>query len=154
LSALEKAKPKNCAILFSGDEERHGSCIRAFLSSKHRAGLEHAIVCEPTRLKVGTRHRGIIVMEARMKAQGGHSSRADELPAPIARLGGLAVAWHDWGQARRTIGPPGFSGLCLNIAKLEGGVAFNVIPSEASLTVSVRPPPGMALESVRRVLEN
>ena len=33
--------------------------------------------------------------------------------------------------------------MCMNVAKLDGGVAFNVIPDEATLTISVRPPPGV-----------
>jgi acetylornithine deacetylase len=32
--------------------------------------------------------------------------------------------------------------MCLNLAKLEGGVAFNVIPAQARLGISLRPPPG------------
>jgi len=33
-------------------------------------------------------------------------------------------------------------GLCMNVAGLDGGVAFNVVPDEASLYWSTRPPPG------------
>ena len=33
-------------------------------------------------------------------------------------------------------------GVCMNVAALDGGVAFNVIPERVSLTFSVRPPPG------------
>jgi acetylornithine deacetylase len=35
--------------------------------------------------------------------------------------------------------------MCLNIARLDGGVAFNVVPAEARLSASLRPPPGAAL---------
>ena len=37
----------------------------------------------------------------------------------------------------------------MNVAKLDGGVAFNVIPDEATLTISVRPPPGTDVDQVR-----
>jgi len=33
-------------------------------------------------------------------------------------------------------------GLCVNVAGLDGGVAFNVIPTRAALTFSLRPWPG------------
>ena len=33
-------------------------------------------------------------------------------------------------------------GLCMNIAGIDGGVAFNVIPERAAMTYSFRPPPG------------
>ena len=39
--------------------------------------------------------------------------------------------------------------MCLNLAELRGGVAFNVVPPGAELVWSLRPPPGMALETVR-----
>ena len=140
LTALDAEKPRDTLILFSGDEEVAGTCMRAFAS---RVGdIRQAIVCEPTSCRAGTRHRGIVQLEARVRGEGGHSSRADRSPAPVAELSRLAVAWHDWGAARRGQGPPGFTGMCFNVAKLDGGVAFNVIPDAAALTVSFRPPPG------------
>jgi acetylornithine deacetylase len=88
------------------------------------------------------RHRGVIALDTRLEGTGGHSSQADSLPSPVADLARVAVAWSDYGRARRDAGPEGFRGLCMNIARLEGGVAFNVIPREARLTASLRPPPG------------
>jgi acetylornithine deacetylase len=43
--------------------------------------------------------------------------------------------------------------LSLNIAEIKTGAAFNVIPSAASLVVSARPAPGVALSAVRAELE-
>lgn len=148
LAALDEARPKDLAVLFSGDEEAGNGCIVEFLNGPHARGLERAVVCEPTRLRVGTRHRGILAFEATWRGPGGHSSRADELPAPLAEAARLAVTLDDWGRRKRAEGPPGFTGTCLNIAGIDGGVAFNVISSEARLSVSCRPPPG---EDVDRV---
>src|SRR5581483_3990162 len=160
LGALDDARPRDVAILFSGDEERRSTCMRAFLASRargphaaHYSKLERAVVCEPTRLHAGTRHRGILVLEAELRGRGGHSSRADELPAPLGELARLAAACHAFGVERRARGPEGFRGLCLNVAKLDGGVAFNVVPDEARLTVSLRPPPGADVASLRGELE-
>jgi len=36
----------------------------------------------------------------------------------------------------------GYEGLCVNVAAIDGGVAFNVVPSHAVLTFSFRPWPG------------
>jgi acetylornithine deacetylase len=63
------------------------------------------------------------------------------------------VAYDDWGRRHRTVGPPGFHGMCVNIAKLDGGIAFNVIPAQATLLVSVRPPPGADAGAVEAELE-
>lgn len=153
LAALVEAKPKDTGILFSGDEEFSGVAVRAFVAGPHRVGLERAIVCEPTNLQVGVRHRGFVAFEVRLSGPGGHSSQADVLPAPLAQLSRVAVALDDWSRARRGQGPPGFPGMCVNIAKLDGGIAFNVVPAQATLLVSLRPPPGADTDAIGRELE-
>jgi len=140
--ALEAGKPRDVAVLFSGDEELNGTCMRAFLQSDAAQLIRRVVVCEPTGCRFGTRHRGVMSIQVRVQGQGGHSSNADSLPAPIADLARCAVAIADWGQARRDRGPLGFKGMCVNIAGIDGGVAFNVVPEAAVLTVSLRPPPG------------
>jgi acetylornithine deacetylase len=155
LCALDGAAPRDLAIALTGDEERTGTVIRALLESERHGRLgeiRRAVVCEPTSCRAGTRHRGILWLEAAIGGRGGHSSRADELPAPLADAARLAVAFAEWGQRQREIGPLGFRGMCMNIAKLDGGVAFNVIPDEATVTISVRPPPGSDVDVVRAEL--
>lgn len=153
LAASAAVRPEHTGVLFSGDEELTSVVMRHFVDGPHCAGIERAIVCEPTSLRAGTRHRGIASFEVDVEGPGGHSSRADLLPSPIAVLARLAVALDDWARRRATIGPPGFEGMCLNLAKLEGGVAFNVIPAHARLVVSVRPPPDSDAAKVRGELE-
>lgn len=153
LAALDEARPSDTAILFSGDEETSSVVMRDFVAGPRLAGLERAIVCEPTGLRAGTRHRGIASFEVDVSGPGGHSSFADALPSPIAMLSRLGVALDDWARARRTAGPAGFQGMCVNLAKLEGGVAFNVIPAHGKLVVSLRPPPGSDTAAIRAELE-
>jgi acetylornithine deacetylase len=133
------------AILFSGDEELGGTALRAFLKTERARSLTRAVVCEPTGCRVGSRHRGVAAATAVVRGEGGHSSAADRVVNPIAVLCRAAVALDEFGCRQRPIGPPGFAGLCLAVAALEGGLAFNVIPSSAKLTVSVRPGPGVSL---------
>lgn len=153
LAALDEVTPKDTAILFSGDEEFSSVAMRAFVAGPHRAGLERAIVCEPTNLKVGVQHRGFVAFDVTVTGPGGHSSRADSLPSPIATLARLGVALDDWARRHRDLGPPGFPGMCVNLAKLDGGVAFNVIPANGRLLVSLRPPPGADTAAILGELE-
>jgi acetylornithine deacetylase len=153
LHALEATpvaqRRQDVAVLFSGDEERGGTCMRHFLTTgDHARGIERAVVCEPTRCRIGWRHRGIAAASARAVSEGGHSSRADRLPAPLAILARAAVALDDMGRRYRHSGPAGFEGLCLNIAAIDGGLAFNVIPTEAKLVFSMRPAPGADLKAL------
>ena len=142
LAALDEVTPHDTGILFSGDEELSSVAMRDFVASPYRAGLERAIVCEPTNLRAGVRHRGYVAFEVGVSGPGGHSSKADALPSPIATLARVGAALDAWARERRDAGPEGFRGTCLNLAKLDGGVAANVIPAHARLTVSLRPPPG------------
>ncbi len=142
ITALDRARPRDVALLFSGDEERGTASMRHFLASPHRIGVERAIVCEPTARRAGVRHRGVLAYRATTRGEGGHSSRADHMARPIATLARLAVALDDLGRARAGDGPADMPGLCMNVAALDGGVAFNVVPTSASLTWSLRPWPG------------
>jgi acetylornithine deacetylase len=144
LEALAAKKPARAVgVLFSGDEERSGTCLRAFLETEAARGLTHAIVCEPTRCRLGVRHRGIGVATASVEGPGGHSSRVDTLVNPITVLARAAVALDDWRASEATRGPAGFEGICLNVSGLDGGLAFNVVPTRATLSLSLRPAPGV-----------
>lgn len=138
--------PKNLAVLFSGDEELGGESIRQFLSSHRTRGLTRAIVCEPTGCRVGTRHRGLYAARVTARSPGGHSSLADRIPNPLATLAHAAAALDELGARNRRMGPAGIEGICMNVAALEGGVAFNIIPAVAALTFSIRPAPGVPVD--------
>jgi acetylornithine deacetylase len=140
-------------VLFSGDEERGNAVIRDFLAGDRARGYERVIVCEPTGCRVGTRHRGIAAARVSAVSPGGHSSLADTLPAPIVVLSRVAVALDAWGRENRDSGPPGFQGLCLNVAAIDGGLAFNVVPTRATLTFSFRPWPGADVATLHRQAE-
>jgi acetylornithine deacetylase len=152
LCALERERPSDVAVLFSGDEEFTGTCLRAFVMSPRVAGIERALVSEPTSRRIGVRHRGVSAYRAQVSCAGGHSSRADSQPKPIVALARLAVELDAVAVRWLDRGPPGMTGLCLNVAGLEGGVAFNVIPERAELTFSFRPPPGLDRAALDRDL--
>ncbi|HEY3354106.1 MAG TPA: M20/M25/M40 family metallo-hydrolase [Polyangia bacterium] len=153
IAALDVARPRDTLLLFTGDEEVGSASMRSFLAAPAAQGLTHAIIGEPTSLRVATRHRGILAGELRAAGPGGHSSRADALPAPAAAVARAAAALADWGVSQRGAGPAGLTGMCVNVAQLAGGVAFNVIPREARLVFSARPWPGAEQAAVRRAIE-
>jgi acetylornithine deacetylase len=143
LAAIERdGPPRDAALLFSGDEELGTRALRGFLGSGRGAGIERAIVCEPTARRIGVAHRGVVAYRAELSAEGGHSSRADHMDNPLVALARLAVDAAALGRARARSGPPTMPGLCLNVAGLDGGVAFNVVPEQAALSLSIRPAPG------------
>jgi len=142
LVALERGAPRDRGVLFSGDEEAGSAVMETFLASRHVRDVKEVIVCEPTARTCGVAHRGVLGQDARLEGAGGHSSKADFMPKPLAQLARLAVAVDELGCARVHDGPPGMTGLCMNIAALHGGVAFNVVPQRGRLEWSTRPYPG------------
>jgi acetylornithine deacetylase len=136
------------AVLFSGDEELGGICIREFLASDRIRGLRRALVCEPTGCRVGARHRGVYAARLTATSPGGHSSLAETVPNPLTKLAHAAVALDELGERCRFLGPAGLRGICMNIAALDGGMAFNIIPASATLTFSMRPAPGVKIEPI------
>jgi acetylornithine deacetylase len=142
LVALEAGRPRDCGVLFSGDEEHGSAVMQAFLGSPHARDIREAIVCEPTARVAGTAHRGVLAQGARLVGIGGHSSKADIMPKPLVQLARLALELDRLGRVRLPDGPAGMTGVCMNVAALHGGVAFNVIPQRGHLEWCLRPYPG------------
>jgi len=140
--------PEGLAVLFSGDEELGGASIRDFLASERSRGLARAIVCEPTGCSVGIRHRGVYAARISATSPGGHSSLSETVPNPLTALARAAIALDELGVRCRDLGPEGLRGVCMNIAALDGGMAFNIIPAQTSLTFSMRPAPGVDLATI------
>jgi len=142
LVALAGRRPRDLGVLFSGDEEAGSAIMHTFLATPYAKEITEAIVCEPTARTAGIAHRGVLAGSASLEGAGGHSSKADFMPKPIAKLARLAVALDDLGVRRLHDGPIGMQGLCMNVAALHGGVAFNVVPQRGQLEWSTRPFPG------------
>ncbi len=153
LTALETGEARNIGVLFSGDEEHGSRCLPHFLENTDTSKIAAAIVCEPTARRAGIRHRGVIAFSARYVGKGGHSSKADHMEKPIVELAKLALQLDGLGRARLNDGPLGMKGLCMNVAQLTGGVAYNVVPDLAELSFSLRPPPGFDSQNFGHALE-
>jgi len=104
LAALETCDPKNVGILFSGDEEHGSEIMPAIIERGHYGGAKTAIVCEPTSLKVGRQHRGMLAYSAAFKGKGGHSSLADITERPLLDAARLAAAIGDYGDKHMDFG--------------------------------------------------
>jgi len=142
LAALETVKPKNVAVLFSGDEEHGSEVMPAVIDSGRLSEVKRAIVCEPTSCRVGRAHRGMLAITAGFSGPGGHSSLADVTKRPLLEAARLAAQVGDYADTHLEFGVAPFKGLCVNIGEIESDGAYNVIPTTAKLWLSLRPPPG------------
>ena len=142
LAALGHTKPKDVAVLFSGDEEHGSEVMPAVINRGHLKDVRSAIVCEPTSCRVGRAHRGMLAIRADFGGPGGHSSLSDHIEKPMLKAAQLAVEIGDYGHQNLDFGSAPYKGLCMNIGDIKGDGAYNVIPTSASLWMSMRPPPG------------
>src|SRR4029079_14945503 len=109
------------AIDPSGEDPRPaGKAVGVPIAHDRASPIREVIVCEPTARTAGVAHRGVLAQRAYLTGPGGHSSKADHLPKPLAKLARMATALDDAGVRRLADGPPNMQGTCLNIAALNG----------------------------------
>ncbi|CAG7564340.1 unnamed protein product [Fusarium equiseti] len=138
------------ALLFVVGEEVGGDGMKA--ASNLGLTWESVIFGEPTELKLATGHKGGLRFTIRAKGKAGHSgypetgsSAIDSLVNGLVALKQAKLPWSD-----------DFGNTTINIGKIEGGIAGNVIPANASAITSVRIAAGTAdemKEFVRKVVE-
>lgn len=137
------------AIVLTHDEEV--GCLGAKRLAKDRAlSPSYAIVGEPTSLKPIRAHKGYCLAEITLHGKEGHSAyphvginaiyRAARL---LTKIEGLSVSLQS--ETDRDFEPPYTT---LNVGRIEGGKAKNVIPGRCTFTLEWRPIPGQDVEAV------
>jgi acetylornithine deacetylase len=97
--------------------------------------IDHAIVGEPTGMRVATSERGLLVIDAEAHGVSGHAARNEGKNA-------LYIALEDIDRLRRhTFGriSPRMGKINLNVTQINAGTAHNVIPDSCSFVIDIRP---------------
>ena len=116
-----------------------------------------AIVGEPTEMRLGTRHKGCYCFKTKVVGKDGHSSQTHrgvnaiaattEIAAELMRI---ADELRDHGPQDHSFDPP----FCtLNLGKIHGGTAVNIIARDCSLDWDFRPVPGATTELALKPLQ-
>ena len=122
LKALEEFKPKDLMVLFSIDEESGiKTGVKFFLESDYRKNIKQAIVCEPTELKLVSRHKGYYSFTLENIADSSHSSTKSK--------GAIIKAAHNITRLDE---------LGFNVGIIEGGTAGNVVSQKCTYRASIR----------------
>jgi acetylornithine deacetylase len=132
LLAAGKLHEGDVALLYVVGEEVGGDGMK----KANDLGLtwESAIFGEPTELKLASGHKGIMSLDIKAKGKAGHSgypelgksANAMLIPALNALLNAKFPSSKKYGNTT------------LNIGKMEGGVAANVIAQDASAKIAIR----------------
>lgn len=150
LLSADKIGEGDVALLFVVGEETFGEGMK----KANDLGLtwETVIFGEPTELKLASGHKGIIGVEITAKGKAGHSGypslgrNANSMLIPaLYELNKVALPWSEK-----------FGNTTLNIGKIEGGVAANVIAEDARAKIAIRIAAGTPddlRELVREIIE-
>ncbi|KAH8668432.1 hypothetical protein BX600DRAFT_460003 [Xylariales sp. PMI_506] len=122
----------DAALLFVGDEEAGGSGMRA--ANDLGLSWESVIFGEPTELKLARGHKGGIGFVIKAAGKDGHSGYPELGSNAIDLLvrGLWAVQQVQLPSSER------FGNTTINVGRIEGGVAGNVIPGAASASGLIR----------------
>ncbi|KAI9821567.1 MAG: hypothetical protein M1832_003241 [Thelocarpon impressellum] len=135
------------ALLFVVGEETIGDGMRA----ANRLGLawEAVIFGEPTALHLATGHKGIFAFNVHAHGKSAHSGYPElGLNANSLLIRGLAAL-----EKLSLPSSDKFGNTTLNVGRIAGGVAANVIPAEAEASIAVRLAAGTVEEAKALVVE-
>lgn len=148
-------------LLFTYDEEIGMAGARDFARSwPATEPLPRAwVIGEPTRLEVVRLHKGHLKLRIRLPGRAAHSGtpqlgdNAIERAAPV--VAALRALRLELERERPVHGEffPEAPFVPLNVARIEGGVAINVVPDRCVIDLGVRPLPGSDIEALGARIE-
>jgi acetylornithine deacetylase len=141
------------ALVFTADEEV--GCIGARKLVAARAlSPARAIIGEPTGLTPVRAHKGYSLAEVEVIGREGHSAHPHSGASAILRAAELVGRIEDLGRTLEKETAPEFEPpwTTLNIGRIHGGTAANIIPGRCTFTLEWRSIPGQAPERVLDVV--
>lgn len=157
--ALERLKgrapARELALIWTHDEEVGclGSAALAEALADADAALPSAcLIGEPTDFRILRMHPGHVGVEIVVRGRAAHSSRPDlgcnaieDVATIVAAIRGLAA---ELAAERADLPELERPWVAVNVARVTGGSAINIVPDRCALELGYRPLPGQALEAV------
>jgi acetylornithine deacetylase len=129
---LSKEGMKEIGLLFVVGEETDS--IGAKMAGSLDVDSEYIIVGEPTENKMGSGHKGLVILKIYSEGKSAHSAFSDWGESAIEKL--LDVLQDMRGLNFKE--DPTMGKTVMNIGKIEGGLLFNIIADSAGAEVSFR----------------
>ncbi len=145
-------------LCITHDEETGCLGARALLPQLQARGLRPAIaiVGEPSEMRIVDGHKGCFEYSTRFTGLEGHGSAPDRGVNAVAYAARYAARLLDLAEALRSRAPPDSPfdppWTTINIGRLAGGVATNVIPGKAEIDWEMRPVQPQDAEFVKDAL--
>jgi acetylornithine deacetylase len=130
------------------DEELASLGIQEVLTRIDPAGIDAAVVTEPTERQAGTAHRGFAWTEITVTGVAAHGSRPDLGADAILAAGHHLVALDHLNRQLRSRPHPFLGPGNLHASLISGGTGESTIPDRCVFTIERRTLPGETLEQV------
>jgi acetylornithine deacetylase len=130
------------------DEELASLGITEVLTWLDPAGIDAAVVTEPTERQAGTAHRGFVWTEVTVTGVAAHGSRPHLGADAILAAGHLLAAFDRFGRQLRSRPHPFLGSGNLHASLISGGTGESTIPDRCTFTIERRTLPGETLEHV------
>jgi acetylornithine deacetylase len=142
---LGKEGLADIGLLFVVGEETDS--IGAIKANDLNMGSEFIVVGEPTENKMGFGHKGLVIIKMTASGRSAHSAFPHLGESAIDKLieSLQEIRFLDFGE------DPTWGKTLVNVGKIEGGIAHNVIPDSAGALVSLRSgqPSGRIIDKIK-----
>ena len=142
---LERGRP--VSLLFTTDEETTMKASIALAPSPLVHGAASVVVTEPTSLKVIPSEKGVLWYRATVRGKSAHGSMPHLGDSAVHRM--ARVLPHLEPYAHPEDGP---RDITVNVGRIQGGVAANVVPDSCTIELDCRNPPHLTKADVDAVL--
>ncbi|TNF66418.1 MAG: acetylornithine deacetylase [Gammaproteobacteria bacterium] len=156
---------KELVLLFTYDEEIGCLGSQAFVKKfnqtmqNKRILPTHCIIGEPTNQQMIIQHSGICLFDVILKGKAAHSSQPSWGINAINDANKIMNELEDIAENFKNIQPDEILKQSLvdpytsiNIATIEGGLAYNIVPEDCKIGISVRPIPGASIQSIKETI--
>lgn len=132
-------------LAFVCDEEHEGIGTCALVDRGVRA--DYAVIGEPTRLQICTAQKGVVRYRIAVHGKSAHSGTPDRGTNAVKGLHRIIQRLEEFNEeCRRTTPHPLLTPETVTVTEIEGGIAPNVVPDSAQLTVDWRLLPGDSID--------
>lgn len=152
LSAIDAGRRPTVVMVGTIDEEYAGTGAKALIESGQ--AFDMAVVGEPTSLRVGTAHKGVLRFEIATLGVPAHSSKPHLGVNAIVNMAPVLMRLEEsYKPSLRHIEHALVGSPTINVSTIRGGSAENIVPGECVVSVDRRVNPGEDHASILREID-
>lgn len=154
---VDRAPDRELVLIWTHDEEvgcLGSAALAEALAAAPTPMPSACLIGEPTDFRILRMHAGHVGLEIIVRGQAAHSSRPDLGRNAIEDVADIVMAVRavaaECAAERADLPEMERPWVAVNVARIEGGSAINVVPDRCALQIGYRPLPGQAPDEVLR----